>query len=84
MIYIRLKVIHRRAGVPTDRRSMFHRMRRTSASWYKAKGGDPSQLLDHADPKTTARYLDLRICQTKSAAELLDDPTTARKIGGAQ
>jgi integrase len=82
MLFKKLKTIHRRAGLPTDRRSMFHRMRRTAASWYKAKGGDPTQLLDHADAKTTARYLDLRICQTESPAKLLDDPTA--KTGGAE
>ncbi len=82
-LYHRLKRIHVAAGLPVDRRSKFHRMRRTSASWFKAKGGDPSQLLGHADPKVTAKYLDPRICGTKSAAALLDDPT-ALAIGGAQ
>ena len=81
MIYKRLKEIHRAAGLPNDRRSMFHRMRRTAATWYKFKGGDPTQLLDHADPKTTAKYIDLRICKTKSPAELMDDPTAAVKAG---
>jgi integrase len=80
LIYTHLKAIHQLAGLPTDRRSMFHRMRRTAASWFKFKGGDPTQLLDHCDPKTTKKYLDLRICGTQSAAALLDDPTK----GGAR
>lgn len=74
-LYNRLKRINKRAGLPTDRVSMFHRMRRTTASLFKQAGGDPSELLDHADPKTTKRYLDPRLCSGKSAADLLFDPT---------
>lgn len=62
LLYWRMNRILKRAGLPTDRKSKFHRIRRTTASYYKRIGGDPTALLDHADPKTTTKYLDPRIC----------------------
>lgn len=60
-IYNRYKAILKRAMLPTDRRSAFHRLRRTSCSIVKKFGGDPTAALDHASPRTTKRYLDVRI-----------------------
>lgn len=60
-IYRSLTKILESAGLPTDRRSKFHRIRRTVASAVAQAGGNPSDALDHASPKTTKKYLDPRI-----------------------
>lgn len=73
-IYYKYNKILVRAGLPTDRRSKFHRIRRTTASYFKAAGGDPTELLDHADPRTTKKYLDPRICGNKMSADVLKAP----------
>lgn len=44
------------AGLPTDRRAKFHKIRRTTASAFEAAGGNATELLDHADRETTKRY----------------------------
>lgn len=74
-IYHKLNRILKRAGLPTDRRSKFHRIRKTTASYYQAAGGSAQQLLDHSSPKTTRAYLDPRIVRTPSA------PTLIPKVG---
>lgn len=73
-LYARIKRILKRAMLPTDRKSKFHRIRKTTASYYKAAGGDPTELLDHADPKTTKKYLDPRICGDRQSATVLFVP----------
>lgn len=82
-IYRRFDVILRRAGLPTDRRSKFHRIRRTVASAVARAGGDPTAALDHASPKTTKKYLDPRIVGGVEVSEILanylQDPTLRTK-----
>lgn len=49
------------AGLPSDRRSKFHRLRRTHATLIHALGGDATAALGHASDATTRRhYLDPR------------------------
>lgn len=60
-LYRQYNQILERAGLPTDRRSKFHRIRRTVASAVARAGGDATKALDHASPKTTRKYLDPRI-----------------------
>jgi integrase len=76
-IYNVLKRILKRAGLPTDRRSKFHRIRKTTASYYEAACGSGSaqRLLDHANAKTTKAYLDPRIVPAGAAA-----PTVLPKV----
>jgi integrase len=51
----------RDAGLPSDRRSKFHRLRRTHATWLHARGGDATASLGHASDATTrAHYIDVR------------------------
>lgn len=50
-----------RAGLPSDRRCKFHRIRKTTASYYEAAGGSAQRLLDHSSPAVTRKYLDPRI-----------------------
>jgi integrase len=70
-LYKKLDAVLRRAGLPTDRRSKFHRMRRTVASAVAQAGGDPTAALDHASPKTTKKYLDPRIVGAVPVADIL-------------
>jgi len=61
------------AELPTDRRSKFHRIRRTVASAVARAGGDATRALDHASPKTTRKYLDPRIVGGVDVSEILAD-----------
>ena len=69
-IWSSLRLVCERAGV-TYRG--FHGLRKASASYYTAAGGDATQLLDHDRPSTTRQsYLDPSIVRGgPSAAELL-------------
>lgn len=71
LIWGRLGKICQRAGLPNDRMSKFHRVRKTSASYYEAGGGDAQQLLAHKNRGTTKRYLDPRIVKAQAATEIL-------------
>lgn len=56
-----LKKILERAGLPSDRKCKFHKIRKTTASFYEAAGGSAQRLLDHSSPAVTRKYLDPRI-----------------------
>lgn len=57
-----------RAGLGKGRHLSFHALRRSAASHYAARGGDPVQLLDHSSPRITHRwYLDRRLTDTGPA-----------------
>lgn len=71
-IYHVYRQILQRAELEDDAKSMFHRMRRTHATWLKAAGGDPTTSLGHASAVTTARYLDRRLLPN-NAAQLLEN-----------
>ncbi len=73
--------ILRRAGLPHDRRSKFHRIRRSVASHFQAAGGDATALLDHTSRTVTLNYLDPRIVKETQAIDLL--PPIDRKGGAA-
>lgn len=60
-IYNRLKIILKRAGLPHGRQDKFHKVRKTTASYYEAAGGSAQRLLDHSSPAVTRKYLDPRI-----------------------
>lgn len=70
-LWKRLEIILKRAKLPHGRKDKFHKIRKTTASYYKAAGGDAQQLLDHADPATTRKYLDPRIVRGVSAPDVL-------------
>lgn len=63
--------ICRAAGLPDDRGSKFHRLRKTHASYAAAAGLDPQRLLDHASPLTTRKYLDPRVVEGQNAPDVL-------------
>ena len=73
-LYNHFKVILKRADLPTDRKSKFHRIRKTSASYFQARGGNAQRLLDHHDGETTQHYLDPRVIGEQQGADLLPAP----------
>lgn len=66
-----LGMICKAAGLPDDRGSKFHRIRKTHASYAAAAGLDAQRLLDHASPATTRAYLDPRIVRPPDATDVL-------------
>lgn len=62
------------AGLPHDRRSKFHRIRRSFASHLAAAGGDATAALDHSSPAVTRHYLDPRIATGPRPVDLLFRP----------
>lgn len=70
-LWPRYKKLRHDAGLPTDRKSAFHRMRKSVGSWVKALGGNASDALGHMDPKTTAAYLDPRIAGQQHSSDIL-------------
>lgn len=73
-LYNRLKAMLLKGGLPADRRSKFHRIRRSTASHYEAAGGNATELLGHTSRKVTRGYLDPRIVKPTSAVDLLFRP----------
>jgi integrase len=70
-LWTRLSIILRRAKLPAGRRDKFHKIRRTTASYYEAAGHSAQRLLDHASPATTRKYLDPRVVQTVGAPSVI-------------
>jgi integrase len=70
------------AGLSTDRRSKFHRMRRSAATHFKAAGQDPQDRLGHSDPRIMRQsYLDPRMLPAEHPADVLfrlDEPPPPR------
>lgn len=65
------------AGLPTDRRSKFHRIRRSHASHAEAGGLNATELLGHESRRTTLGYLDPRITVKRHASDVLFRPGTS-------
>jgi integrase len=70
-LWTRLSIILKRARLPATRRDKFHKIRRTTASFYQAAGHSAQQLLDHSSPATTRKYLDPRIVQPVPAPSVM-------------
>lgn len=74
-LWTRYKNIRKRAGLATDRRSSFHRLRRSVATHAQAAGLDASELLGHSTPAVTRKsYLDPRFSQQQRPADVLFRP----------
>jgi|GEM_PF-573325 len=74
-LWKRYERILKRAGLPCDRKSKFHRLRRSVASHFEVAGGNATELLGHSTRKVTLEhYLDPRIVKPKQAADLLFRP----------
>lgn len=63
-LYRRFRKILSLAGVqaPAGAGSLFHRIRRSTASYVRAAGGDATAQLGHSCSSVTQRYYDPRIC----------------------
>jgi integrase len=69
------------AGLPTGRETMFHALRKTHATELHRSGGDATASLDHADARTTRRYLGQR-AKPATQVDLLPRPVTLRLFVG--
>ena len=74
MLFYDYRLILKSAGLPATRRDLFHKMRRSVASHYKAHGGDPTALLGHSSPHVTAAYIDPKIAGHAAPAKVLRRP----------
>ena len=63
-LWNRFGKIVKAAGLEGGRRNKFHQLRRSAATHYAARGGDPTALLDHSSPRITRAYLDPRFIDT--------------------
>lgn len=71
-IYHHIKPINQAAGLPTDRRSMFHKMRRSHATHLYVAGGDATVSLGHSSDYITRKcYLDPKYIRRAFGADLL-------------
>lgn len=61
------------AGLPKGRRDKFHRLRRTTASVVHQAGMDATEALDHAQRRTTQRYLDPRFSRDDQPSKIIAD-----------
>lgn len=73
-LWYRYDQVLRAAGLPANRRSKFHRLRRSVASHLEANGHDATAALGHASRKVTQRYLDPRIVRRPATCDRLFRP----------
>jgi len=69
--YDHYKLLLETAGLPTDRKSKTHRMRKSVASHMAARGHDACAALGHSSPEVTKCYLDPSIVGTVRPADVL-------------
>jgi len=62
------------AGLPNDRYHKFHCLRKSSASYFEAAGGNAQKLLGHKDGRVTQKYLDPRVVVGEHASDVLFRP----------
>ena len=73
-LYNRYKKILKAAGLPFGRGEMFHKLRRTTASFFEAAGGNATDLLDHSSRRVTLKYLDPSVVGGINAVKVLPRP----------
>lgn len=74
-LYNRYGKILQRAGLPHDRKSKFHRMRKSAASHFEAAGGNATELLGHTSRRVTLAYLSPAIVKPQQTAAMLFSPS---------
>lgn len=78
-LYYRYEHILQKASLPLDHKCKFHKLRRTVATWFEAKGGNATELLGHASRKHTKdSYLDETQIERPTPANVL--PTMSLPI----
>jgi len=70
-LYYRYTKILKSAGLASCGKSKFHRLRKTACSAVANQGGNPTAAMDHANARTTKRYLDPRIVQETATCDLV-------------
>jgi integrase len=70
-LWNRFKLVLKAADLPSSRKHQLHCLRKTVASAVYASGGNPQDALDHADRRTTQRYLDARLTRTEAPCDIL-------------
>jgi integrase len=70
-LWNRYGVILKTAGLPQTRKHQLHCLRKTFGSVVHAAGMDAQAALDHADRRTTQRYLDPRLSRETKPSEVL-------------
>lgn len=65
----RYKGILRDAGLPHDRKRLFHCLRKTVASYWDALGHDATELLDHSSRTVTKTYISQQISRPPRPAD---------------
>lgn len=72
-VYRRFRVICERAGVEvgSGTGTLFHRIRKSTASYMRLNGGDATSHLGHSAAHVTARYMDPRIVGQHDARSFL-------------
>jgi len=73
-LYNQFTKILERAGLPSDARCKFHRIRRSVASHFERAGGNATELLGHSKREVTKAYLDPKIVKRVEAVDLLFRP----------
>lgn len=76
-LYYQFKKILRAAGLPEDRRNLFHKIRRTNATYTAVCGSldQAQQSLGHESPRMTLQsYIDPTIYRPTSPADILPRP----------
>lgn len=82
-----LRRILERAGLPTDRKHLFHCLRRTTATRMTAAGGieKAREQMGHSTQKVSFRYVDQRQTPQITSRELIEPPPIAdRQVGARQ
>lgn len=75
----RYRKILKAAGLPATRKHQLHCLRKTTASAVYAAGLDPQEAMDHADRRTTARYLDPRFSRERQSCDVLAEFISKRE-----
>lgn len=66
-------LILQEAGLQADRKSKFHRLRKTVASAHAMAGNDPQAAMDHQFRRTTERYIDPRVVPTPESFSVIGE-----------
>lgn len=67
-------LVLRRAELPTDRKSKFHRMRKSVATHAEAAGMNATEILGHSSRRVTESYIDPRFIDKPQVADVLFRP----------
>ncbi len=71
LLWTRYGRILKRAGLPNDRKSKFHRVRKSVATHLTVLGGNATEAMGHSSPAVTRAYIDPTIARTPQPADVL-------------